>query len=892
MKKLLTFFLLTLSCGVFGQASVRVADSLINNSEYKLALDYLASNENNIPKAQKVQSQATRAEALIHLGKFDDADKLLTSLQNQSNTDFENGIIRTNLGFLFINQGRNDRALEVLKTAINDFDKSNKSNSLESARALTLLGLVYKYTGKHTQAQDQLQMALSYREKLLPAKHELIAASYNDLGLVYAGIDNDRALDYYEKAMKIYQALHGNDHQKIAIASMNTGVVYNDLELYGDAVNNFERALKIWEKLYPQPHQAKAFALLNLGDTYLNMGNQKAARGYYDRSLEMYRHAYGNKHPEIAGVLNKLGNIVLADGEFRHALSFYQQALAANTKDFDEATLEKNPSLNNFYNGNVLLYSLLFKSRAFEKQYFGKTLKLSDLKNSLQTLHKCDTLIDKLRQQSTNENDKISLGIIASEVYADGVRIAFETAQNSIDKKRYLNEAFYFAERSKSAVLLEAISDSEAKSFAGIPGELMEEEKNLKSALALTAQKLSQRPGLEEEKALRENAYTLNRQYESFTKRLEQKYPEYFNLKFNTTLPSIGQIQKLLQSTTAVISYFTDEANARLYTFVITKEKFRIYDNAIPKEFDKYITGLRNSLFYNEITSFAKTSRNLGKLLIPKIPAGVTDLMIIPTGRMSIIPFETLLSENAEEKPDYKTLPYLVNKFTVRYEFSASLLLQKTKREKIASSASIFLCAPVSFPEKENLADLPGTESEVKEISALFTNKNLVASTSLHTQANESVIKDKSIQNYNLLHFATHGIVDEKNPELSRIFLQTDSDREDGNLFSGEIYNLKLNANLVTLSACQTGLGKISKGEGVIGLSRALVYAGAKNIIVSFWSVADESTSALMKDFYRTLLENNSVDYTSSLRMAKLKLIQGDQYSAPYFWAPFILIGF
>jgi CHAT domain-containing protein len=142
-----------------------------------------------------------------------------------------------------------------------------------------------------------------------------------------------------------------------------------------------------------------------------------------------------------------------------------------------------------------------------------------------------------------------------------------------------------------------------------------------------------------------------------------------------------------------------------------------------------------------------------------------------------------------------------------------------------------------------------------------------------------------------LIHLATHGIVDENNPELSRIFLQTDSEAEDGNLFSGEIYNLHLNADLVTLSACQTGLGKISKGEGVIGLSRALVYAGAKNIMVSFWSVADESTAVLMTDFYKLLLEKPAINYSENLREAKLNMIDS-KFAAPYYWAPFILIGF
>jgi CHAT domain-containing protein len=147
------------------------------------------------------------------------------------------------------------------------------------------------------------------------------------------------------------------------------------------------------------------------------------------------------------------------------------------------------------------------------------------------------------------------------------------------------------------------------------------------------------------------------------------------------------------------------------------------------------------------------------------------------------------------------------------------------------------------------------------------------------------------LKDYSLIHLATHGIVDETSPELSRIYLQSDSEAEDGNLFAGEIYNLQLNANLVSLSACQTGLGKISKGEGVIGLSRALVYAGAKNIIVSFWSVADESTAELMTDFYKYLLENPSASYSSDLRQAKLGMLNS-KYASPYYWAPFILIGF
>jgi CHAT domain-containing protein len=571
-------------------------------------------------------------------------------------------------------------------------------------------------------------------------------------------------------------------------------------------------------------------------------------------------------------------------------LSTYQQAIKANVLDFNDDDISVNPILRDYYHGTKLLYSLLFKAQALESRYLGKTLKFKDLKDALAALHTCDSLIDILRQQSTNESDKIQLGVIASEVYSDGVRIAYEAGENAIATKMYFDQAFFFAEKSKGAVLLDAISDSNAKSFAGIPQDLLEEERNLKSAIALTAQKLAQKPPAEEEKYLRETSFGLKRAYETFIQRLEKQFPDYFNLKFNPSAPSIREIQSLLDSKTMLLSYFQDEKNNTLYIFQISHGNFKITHHALPAEFDKYITGFRNGIYYNELTAYAASAQKLNKLLIPKIPAKITQLVVLPTGRLGVIPFEALLTKESTEK-NYKDLPYLLKRFDIRYEFSAGLILQKSKQGKTSAAPSIFLCAPVSFPEKDNLNDLPGTEKEVKEISELFRTKNLKSDSFTEQNANEILIKSDELSKYSLLHFATHGVVDENNPELSRIFLQSNSDAEDGNLYSGEIYNLQLKADLVTLSACQTGLGKISKGEGVIGLSRALVYAGAKSIIVSFWSVADESTAQLMKDFYGILLDGKN-DFGTSLQGAKLKLAKNDRFSAPYYWAPFILIGF
>jgi CHAT domain-containing protein len=348
----------------------------------------------------------------------------------------------------------------------------------------------------------------------------------------------------------------------------------------------------------------------------------------------------------------------------------------------------------------------------------------------------------------------------------------------------------------------------------------------------------------------------------------------------------------MLNSKTALLSYFIDEKNSQLYIFLIQDDHFKVLQRPWSAEIDKYMTGLRNGLYFNEMQTFKQSAFALGHTLIPKIPSGISELVILPTGRLGLIPFETLLTRDAEKISDYGSMPFMLKRFSIRYEFSAGLILQKSKKAKPLSSPSIFLCAPVSFSQNPVLADLPGTAREVQEISKLFREKNLTSVAYTHLQADEKEIKSGKLENYNYLHFATHGIVDESNPELSRIFLQSDGNAEDGSLYAGEIYNLHLNADLVTLSACQTGLGKIQKGEGVIGLSRALVYAGSRNIVVSFWNVADESTAILMRDFYQNVLRSPGSHYTTALHEAKLKMLETEPHSAPFYWAPFVLIGF
>jgi len=882
MKGIFSCILILLTSCVFGQQKLsKQIDSLVHVARYEEALTLINSS---LTKGASTQQQLInkKAEILIIQGKLKEAEELLLS-NKQTTDELANATTLSNLGFLYLNKGRHDLALETLEKALAKFQSSGNQNTPEGATCFSRLGLTYSSTARYNQAEENQEMALQIREQLFGKDSEEVAASLNDLGLVYAELDPDKALGYYERALATYQKMHGNDHPKIAIANTNMGFAYRKLDLLGDAITHFEEAQVIWQKLYPNGHPSQAVVQSYLGQTYKRMNNVKASVGYFENSLAIYKKSYGEKHYDIANIYNELGIIRLGEKKYNEALTLFHNAVLANSPSFKDENPVHNPSVKEVYNGNVMVYSQRYKAQAFEERYYGSSLKLEDLKFALTSLYSCDSLIDEIRKHSTDESDKIALGAVAAEVYEDGVRVAQAISEMTVQSRQYREIAFYFAEKSKSAVLMESVADTKAKSFAGIPEELLEEERNLKSSITFLSQQLSQKPSAEEEKYLREALFGVNQEYTAFIKKLEKDFPKYYNLKFNSSSPSVAQIQQSLQPGVAVVSFFINDKDQRVYQFIITRKKFSLVSLRFTKDFEREVKGFTNGIYYSDFITYNTTAASLKKLLTPKVAASVKKLIIIPAGRLSTLPFEALpLNNNATGFEDTR---FLAEKYAVSYEFSASLMLQKEK-ETILSAPSIFLCAPVNFPEKDNLNDLPATEKEVNTIASYFTSSSIAK----FEDANETKIKTGVLSDYNYLHFATHGIVNETEPELSRIFLNTGT-QDDGNLYSGEIYNLNLRAELAVLSACQTGLGKFSKGEGVIGLSRALIYAGAKNIVVSFWSVADESTSDLMTKFYQTLSTNKDSSFAEALQKAKLDLIKSKQYAAPYYWAPFVLIG-
>lgn len=785
-------------------------------------------------------------------------------------------------GEAWLNLGRNDLALENFKKAEGYYDSYQ---DLTSATCYNLLGVAYWNNENKVTSLFYHEKALQIREQLLPINDPLLADSYNNIGLVYLGDQDLKALIHFDKALKIYQAKFGKTNPKVANCYSNMAFANSNQKNYNEALQYLDEVMRIWEVNYAGDHPNKAFTLSNRGRIMESQGDLSTALQFEQEALQMYSRLFGSKHPEIANTYFLIGTLKQKQSHFAEAVANFQASIYANLFDQEFSTVYDLPELTNYYNADILLTSLQAKAKALEALHFEKTLKFRDLNGALLTYEKCDDLISQIRRIRLSERDKLRLGSIASDVYQNGIRIALVLSEGTFQKRYFQEKAFLFCERSKSAVLLDAIQETKAKSFSGIPTELLSLEDSLKAEISFFERQLAAAPDNQSE--LKSQLFDYQKAYRAFVSQLETDYPDYFRLKYNQSYPTMEDIREAIGEEVAVLSYFT--SSDRFYIFLISKEETRVIEKPRTENFAKQVSAFRNSMRYRLQNSYLSAASELHNQLIPKIPQGVNQLIVLPDGVLGTLPFEALIAPTNDEKQGPN---YLLKTYAISYDYGATLLLERINKSKSSGGKGILLAAPVSFQGNDlKMATLPGSESEIKEIKYLFSGSEHSPTLLLNKDASESQIKSASLAQYRYLHFATHGVVDESRPELSRVFLAPDAN-EDGSLYNGEIFNLKINARLVTLSACETGLGKVTKGEGIVGLSRSLLYAGAENLIVSLWQVADASTAQLMIEFYRQHLHHSSnTQLSDDLRKAKLHLLQSDQFSDPYFWAPFILIG-
>ena len=469
-------------------------------------------------------------------------------------------------------------------------------------------------------------------------------------------------------------------------------------------------------------------------------------------------------------------------------------------------------------------------------------------------------------------------------------------------------------EKNKSNLLLEAVKEASAKQFAGIPLDIIEKETQIKSKVAYLKRALSKEADNDSEKAnqLKSSLFEAQQSYQKFTTELEQSYPKYHQLKYDKQIVSLNEVQQLIGSNTALVEYFYGDKN--IYVIGITDDKTTLI--RLPNNEESLLSFIQKIGSHEymqssndlKIKQFSKNSYGLYQQLLAPVLSqfggSLNQLKIIPDGLLGYLPFEILMTTVEDNKKlSYKTLPYLINDFTVSTEFSATLL-KKERLKKVNYEYEYAGFAPsykgtlmaenyqvTRSAETSNMkfSPLKYNEPEVEMGYGIFGGKSFLGDAATEMSFKEYAPKSK------IIHLSTHAFANTKNEQFSGLaFVQPDGDtsvENDGLVYIDDLYNMRLNAELTVLSACETAVGEFKRGEGIMSLGRAFKYAGCQNIVMSSWTVSDQSTANLMQYFYEALDEG--MGKADALRQAKLRYLEtADANTAdPYFWAAFTLIG-
>ncbi len=434
-----------------------------------------------------------------------------------------------------------------------------------------------------------------------------------------------------------------------------------------------------------------------------------------------------------------------------------------------------------------------------------------------------------------------------------------------------------------------------------MPKTILDLEQHLKEGRSLYASEILQERTSQFTDTFKIHTYEnklfdLNRKQDSLTHIIEKNYPKYYQLKHQDTIISILNIQKKLNHNTTVVEFFSSDSVS--HAFVISKNNIYTTTLSTPK-LTKPIEQLRKTITNKSIIPFKEVSHQLYTTLIQPIKDHIIgdELIIIPDGSLRHLNFELLLTQNDASK-DPRVLSYLLKEYAISYASSATLLFtpfkNKTtsfkKQECLAFSFSNTKVSDSKTMSLVNLRnthnDLPGTRREIKAISDIINGQYYYGS-----QAIEANFK-KNASQYNILHLALHGEVDNERPENSKLLFTKSKDTiEDNYLYSHELFAMDIPAELTVLSACNTGSGKIAKGEGVMSLGNAFQYAGTKSLLLSSWEVSDQTTPELIKYFYINL--KKGMNKAKALQQAKLQYLNTANINRldPFYWGSFYLVG-
>lgn len=868
-----------------------------------------------------------------------------------------------NFGIYYWNKGDYERALSHYLKALEIRRTLFGEHHVQVGHSYNNIGIVYWNKGDYERAMQYYLKAQTVLLQTLEETDPAISNLYNNLAILYDERgDYDMALVYYSKSCALRQRLLGENHSEVGASFANLGDTYYRKGEYAEAEKNLLRGLRIYEQTLEKNHSNFAQCYLSLGMTYAARNEQTQALAYYERAREVYTNAFGANTPEVTTVYNKMGESYAALGRHdaaqaaqqqalaiarqalggRHplvaeteyhlgnlffvqkkneaALRHYQNALLALTVAANDSAVSSNPPLETLPQLAWLSELLGAKAQALHARFNTTHNDIATLHAALATHHLNAAALERLRTVYQSEDSKLLLAEHTHANFEAAIKTALALYAATHDTA-YLRQAFVFAEKSKAAVLAEALYESRARQFAGIPDSVLERERELRLELTYCETQIQKEKsaGAERDSArqaeFEQRRFKFQTEHQNFITHLEKNYSKYFELKYHRAEIQIDQLQRALAPYDMLLEYFVGDSS--LYVFAISPQRFHVITQKKPQDFDYTVAEFLRAIKKVEKPAFVQHGRRLHEILLRPLQtelAGVRSLRLIPDGVLCYVPFEALLTRTSPAR-DYSKLPYLIRDYEISYHASAHLWQESMNiapqvSEGFAGFAPVFndstqsgyiFAQQADDPQFADLraitvagkryGPLPHSEKEVAAIAQLFARKGQSSIAYFHQQATEANFKQALLQP-RFVHVATHGLLLEEQPKLSGLLFSQTQERantEDGVLYSGETYNLHTRAELVVLSSCESGVGRFVQGEGLLALTRGFMYSGVPNLMVSLWKVYDKHTSTLMLAFYENVLRREN--FGAALRAAKLRMLNEPATAAPAKWSAFILIG-
>ena len=734
----------------------------------------------------------------------------------------------------------------------------------EEQRLYNRLGVIQYETGNYKQAKNYFEKALSLLPISDPLYKEFKANYQNNIASALLNLEK------YDTAKSIYLQLLPLEFYKNEV-TQNLGLI--DLSL-GDPASAIR-----WFKKADTTDANTVFLYNRIAKAYLEMKNQDSAVLY----LELARKVNLKWNGQTKNVANGLtlfyeAEQAVSENKLPEAIRLFQQSVIQFHNEFSDTSIRQNPETFNGAFSYIQLFNALSEKAEALALLYRQQKNLTELESALDAYWSAFRLASYVERTYDSDEARLFLGKIKHQVHSKPIDISILLYELT-GKINYLEQAYNFDQLNKASILALNVQENELRKTSGKNSALLEEEARIKQNIT----RLSLSATREKDSNALKAVITSIRDYEIGLGKIQEKLNEDPAWQIRETglqIPSVTSLQRKLDNNSTLLSYHLSDHE--LLVLLISNRKFEYYKTEIDPGFFERLEHFKQLLQNGAVDQRyegSQAAQALYQVLIkPLYPSlkQYSRLVIIPDDELNYLPFEALQDEHKK---------YLLEQFSVQYQFSTALFGENPQSGYLAKSLAFAPFTNAGFPEDAAgtfYSVLPASKDEVENLNGKILTDTSATKKNFLRHSNS----------YPLLHLATHATVNNDTPAHSYIaFYPHDRDYK---LYAGEIASLRLDSvKLVILSACETGTGKLIKGEGLMSLSRAFAYAGCPDIITSLWKAEDRTTSFITQRLHYYLEKRYSKDM--ALQQAKLDLLKSNEidprYKTPDYWAHLIYIG-